>query len=713
MVGAFGAGLVGDLAVIMIASAVAILLFKRLRQPVVLGYLLAGMAIGPGSGLLDIGIDEGDIAAFADLGVIFVLLFIGMEFDLRQLRAIGAPAIVIGTVEVTVMLGVGYALGLAMGLDALSAVYLGALVSISSTAVTIKILTDLDLMQDRATRLVFGILVVEDFAAVILLSALSGTSNLATQGVEGILAVIVSVVLFFFGTIFIGVLLIPRAFHRLERLGSDEVLTIAALGLSFGVALVATVLGYSPAMGAFLAGVLIGESGVLDSIRPRFEPIRDLFAAIFFVSVGMLIIPAEFIGLLLPISLVCAVFLVGKVAAAGGATYLLGYGGRDGLAVGARLARTGEFSFIIGKNGLSTGAMAPQLYPLIAGVTLITTFVSPFLVRGSSRLYRAVAGSLPFGLDRAGSAYTAWISRARSSSRRDPAVHQVYRQTGIRVFLTAIFLLIVSSATVAFTPYAPGIARVLGMTDDLVVTALIGAAVAVVVYPVWVLGRLGKDLIDLTMQASGVERSIGRTLARTAVQTGLRAVIVAGILGILFLGLSPLVVVAATGANLPALVVGLAVVFAVAGWPVLHRTKSLHRRFEDIFSNAPAPDGAEGAPQGAAGAAGGAAAGAGGSPSNLPRYLWAVADAETLAEYPVPAASPLLGAALGELRIRGRTGARVVAVQHGQEMQTAPPPGFRLHEGDVVLIVGTLADLERFEVLLGRAGAEIERDSPQ
>jgi len=343
MVGAFGAGLVGDLAVIMIASAVSILLFRRLRQPVVLGYLLAGMAVGPGSGLLNIGIEEADIAAFADLGVIFVLLFIGMEFDLRQLRAIGAPAIVIGTLEVTVMLGVGYALGLGMGLDPLSAVYLGALISISSTAVTIKILTDLDMLQDRATRLVFGVLVVEDFAAVILLSALSGTSNLASQGPEGVLTVILSVVIFFFATIFIGVQIIPRAFHRLERLGSEEVLTIAALGLSFGVALVATVLGYSPAMGAFLAGVLIGESGVLDAVRPRFEPIRDLFAAIFFVSVGMLIVPSEFLGLIVPILLICGVFLLGKIAAAGGATYLLGFGGRDGLAVGARRARTGEF----------------------------------------------------------------------------------------------------------------------------------------------------------------------------------------------------------------------------------------------------------------------------------------------------------------------------------------------------------------------------------
>ncbi len=701
MVGAFGAGLVGDLAVIMIVSAVAILLFRKLRQPVVLGYLLAGMAVGPGSGLLNIGIDEADIAAFADLGVIFVLLFIGMEFDLRQLRAIGAPAIVIGSAEVTVMLGVGYALGLAMGLDPLSAVYLGALISISSTAVTIKILTDLDLMQDRATRLVFGVLVVEDFAAVILLSALSGTSNLASHGVEGVVSVVLSVIIFFFITIFIGVNVIPRAFHRLERLGSDEVLTIAALGLSFGVALIATVLGYSPAMGAFLAGVLIGESGVLDSIRPRFEPIRDLFAAIFFVSVGMLIIPSQFVGQILPIAAICIVFLVGKVLAAGGATYLLGYGGRDGLAVGTRLARTGEFSFIIGKNGLSTGAMAPQLYPMIAGVTLITTFLSPFLVRGTPRIYRAAAGSLPASLDRAGSAYTAWISRARNYSRRDPEVHQIYRTTGIRIFLTAVFLLIVSTFTVAMASYSSYIAGVLGTTPDLVVTALIGGAIGVVVYPVWVMGRLGKDVFELTLQAAGAESAGARAFARAAVRTGLHVAIVGGIIGILFLGLSPLVVLARTGANLPVLIAGLLIVFGLAGWRVLHGAKTLHTRFERVFSDAPASAGGEGGE------------GSSAKPiSNLPRYLWAVAETETLAEYVVPEGSPLSGKSLGDLRIRGRTGARVVAVQQGTSMQTAPPPATRLHAGDMLVIVGTLTDLERFEAVLGRPGADIEAGGP-
>jgi CPA2 family monovalent cation:H+ antiporter-2 len=454
-------------------------------------------------------------------------------------------------------------------------------------------------------------------------------------------------------------------------------------------------------MGAFLAGVLIGESGVLDSIRPRFEPIRDMFAAIFFVSVGMLIVPAQFAGQILPIALICLVFMLGKIGAAGGAAFLLGFGARDGLAVGARLARTGEFSFIIGKNGLSTGGMAPQLYPMIAGVTLVTTFLSPFLVRGTPRIYRAVAGALPQGLDRAGSAYTAWISRARSSSRRDPEVARIYRQSGIRLFLTTVFMLIVSTWVVALTPYTDGIGSALGTSAGVVITVLIGVAIGVVVYPVWVMGKIGKDLIDLTMAASGVEASGARAISRAAVRTGLRAAIVVSILGLLFLGLSPLVVVALAGANLLALVLGLLVVFGLAGWRVLHGARTLHAKFETVFSAGPEKP--------AAGPGGPASAGQEG---NLPRYLWAVADSETLAEYVIPEGSSLSGGGLGDLRIRGRTGARVVAVKQGDHTQMAPPPNTRLHTGDMLYIVGTLADLERFEVLLGRHGAEIADGSP-
>src|SRR5882672_6623378 len=258
MAGAFGAGLIGTLAVIMVVSAVAVVVFRRLQQPAVLGYLLAGMAVGPGSNLLPTGITPDEISQFADLGVIFLLLFIGMEFDLRQLRSIGAPAVLIGTFEVAAMMAVGFALGLSLGFSELDSVYLGALIAISSTAVTLKILTELKLLEDKATRLVIGVLVIEDFAAVIILSALSGSS--AAIAPNQVFAVILYVIAFFFGTVFVGMMVVPRAFHKIEHLASEEVLLIAALGLCFGVALIAVLIGFSPAMGAFLAGVLLGES---------------------------------------------------------------------------------------------------------------------------------------------------------------------------------------------------------------------------------------------------------------------------------------------------------------------------------------------------------------------------------------------------------------------------------------------------------------------
>lgn len=698
---AFGAGLIGDLAVIMIASAVAIVIFRVLRQPVVLGYLLAGIMVGPGSGLLPLGIDPADIIAFADLGVIFLLLFIGMEFDLRLLRSIGAPAVLIGTFEVAALLGIGFVVGTAMGLDEVSAIYLGALIAISSTAVTIKILSELKLLEDRATKLVIGILVIEDFAAVIILSSLSGTSTAALQPSQ-IFTVIILVIAFFFGTIFVGTQVIPRAFHRLERLGSEEVLLIAALGLCFGVAVLAVVLGFSPAMGAFLAGVVIGESGVLDAIRPRFEPIRDLFAAVFFVSVGMLIIPAQFITLLAPIALVTAVFIFGKVAAAGGMTFLLGYGGRDSLAVGTRLARTGEFSFIIANVGARPGGlMNPLLYPLIAGVTLITTFIGPTLVRRTPALYRAVAGRLPATLDQAGASYTAWVSRARTSSKRDPAVRRRFRENGVRIFLTTVFIIVISWFTVALRPFVDSIARSAGLDTQLVLGGLVGLAVVILSYPTYIMVKLGRELVELTVAAATEGTAAGKMSGRTAVSHIVGGVILLGIVALLAVGLFPLFIVA-SATNIPILVLGLVIAFGVAGYRILSSARALQERFENVFTEGPTPSTKpdEGGPVVQ-------------KLSNLPRYLWAFGETETIAEYVVPESSPLAGSALADLRIRGRTGARIVAVQHGSHLQTAPPPATRIHEGDLLLLVGTISDLERFEVLLGRSPEmEIQEGSP-
>jgi CPA2 family monovalent cation:H+ antiporter-2 len=701
MAGAFGAGLIGDLAIIMIASAIAIVVFRRLKQPVVLGYLIAGMVVGPRSGLLNLGIDPNQILDFADLGVIFLLLFIGMEFDLRQLRSIGAPAILIGSFEVGAMMGIGFVLGTAMGLDSVNSVYLGALIAISSTAVTLKILSELRLLEERATRLVIGILVIEDFAAVIILSSLSGTSG-ATLSPTGILGVIVLVIVFFFSTIFVGAQIVPWSFRRLESLGSEEVLTVAALGVCFGTALIAVLLGFSPAMGAFLAGVLIGESGVLDSIRPRFEPIRDLFAAIFFVSVGMLIIPAEFVGSIIPILIVTGVFLVGKVAATGGITFLLGYGGRDALAVGTRMARTGEFSFIIGNVGIKSGAMRPDLYAVIAGVTVITTFIGASLVRGTGSLYRAIAGLLPPTLDQAGASYTAWVSKARSSSRRDPVIRQKFRQNGVRIFLTTIFIIIVSWTAVALRGPAILLAQSTSSDPVLFEAALFGVAIALVVYPVVVMIRLGKELIELTVAAATEGSATGRVGGRAAVGKLVSSVIAIGIFALLAVGLIPLLV-AASATSLPILALVLFFSFSFAGYRIFKSARALQERFENVFTEGLGEEPtsqSEGGPVVQ-------------KLSNLPRYLWAFGETETIAEYVVPEGSPLAGWALADLRIRGRTGARIVAVQHGSHLQTAPPPTTRIHEGDLLLLVGTLSDLERFEVLLGRSlEMEIQEASP-
>jgi hypothetical protein len=281
-------------------------------------------------------------------------------------------------------------------------------------------------------------------------------------------------------------------------------------------------------------------------------------------------------------------------------------------------------------------------------------------------------------------------------------VRQKFRQNGVRIFLTTIFIIIVSWVAAGLKGPVELLAVSAGQDPVLFEAAMLGVAITIVVYPVLVMMRLGKELIELTVAAATEGSPTGRISGRAAVGKLVSSVIAIGIFALLAVGLIPLVL-AASATSLPILALVLFFLFSVAGYRIFKSARSLQERFENVFTEGL---GEEAAPSHEGGPAMQKL-------SNLPRYLWAFGETETIAEYVVPDASPLAGASLADLRIRGRTGARIVAVQHGSHLQTAPPPTTRIHEGDLLLLVGTLSDLERFEVLLGRSPAmEIQEASP-
>jgi CPA2 family monovalent cation:H+ antiporter-2 len=276
-----------DLAVVLIVAGLVTVLCHRFKQPVVLGYIVAGVIIGPHTPPFPLIKDDGAIQTLSELGVLFLMFSLGLEFSLRKLRLVGSTAFLAATLEITVMVGVGFVIGRAFGWSRMDSIFLGAILSISSTTIIMKALDELGLRGERFAGLVFGILIVEDILGVVLIAMLSGIARTGTlQSWEAALTV-GKLAVFLVSSLVLGLILVPRLVHFVARFKSQEMLLITVLGLCFGFCLITVQLGFSLALGAFLIGAILAESREIGKIEDLLSPIRDMFSAVFFVSVGL------------------------------------------------------------------------------------------------------------------------------------------------------------------------------------------------------------------------------------------------------------------------------------------------------------------------------------------------------------------------------------------------------------------------------------------
>ena len=393
------ANFVTDLAIIMILAAIVTLAFFKIRQPLIIGYLFAGMLIGPLSPLWAWILPEGgpssvgftgvgilsDITAlnlFSEIGVILLLFVIGIEFPYAKIRSIGKISIGIGTLGLFSTLGAVFYAASLMGLNFMDSLFIAAALSISSTAIIIKIFEDLGILKKESSILVLGILIVEDVIAVILISSLQSVALLGTVSLESIsLAVAVAAGLFI-GTFTIGTKVIPPLIDRVASAENREILLLSVLGVCFGYALISNIAGLSVAIGAFLAGVLVAESKSSEVSKILSSPIKDMFVAIFFVSVGALMDVGQ-IGNFIFIAL--GLIVVAIVVKFGGnllGNLLFRQPAKKSLRSAFDLAAPrGEFSIVIVKTGVDMGAVSAFLFPLIGVISIITSFLTPFLFR--------------------------------------------------------------------------------------------------------------------------------------------------------------------------------------------------------------------------------------------------------------------------------------------------------------------------------------------
>lgn len=386
--------LISDLALILALGAVSTIIFKILKQPVVLGYIVAGFIASPHFAFFPTVASESNIEFWAQIGIVVLLFSLGLEFSFKKLLNVGGSAIVTSLIIVLGMMGVGFVVGKLLGFTATNAIFLGAMLSMSSTTIIIKALTDLNMKQRRFVPLVLAVLIVEDLFAVVMMVILSSIAINQSVGGEEMLKSILKLTFFLVMWFTVGVFMIPSLFKRFRRVISDELMLIISMGLCFGMAIFSVKSGFSMALGAFVMGSILAGTIEAERIERIVTPVRDLFGAVFFISVGMMVNPqviAEYAG---TIALFSLVVVMGMILFGTFGMLATGQPLKIAMESGFCLTQIGEFSFIIATTGMGLGVLEKSIYPIIVSVSVITTFFTPFFIKQAEPSYNWLAGKL-------------------------------------------------------------------------------------------------------------------------------------------------------------------------------------------------------------------------------------------------------------------------------------------------------------------------------
>lgn len=434
--------LISDLAVILISAGLVTLLFKRLKQPVVLGYIVAGILAGPAIKEIPTVTDIESIRIWADIGVVFLLFALGLDFSFKKLMKVGGTA-VIGAITVVIgMMTFGYITGLSLGWGHMNSLFLGGMLSMSSTTIIFKAFDDMGLRNQRFAGVVFGILVVEDLFAVLLMVLLSTLA--VSKHVEGmeLLDSVIKLGIFLLFCFVVGIYLIPSFLKRARTFLNDETLLIVSLGLCLGMVMIATKAGFSSALGAFVMGSILAETIDAEHIEHIVKPVKDLFGAIFFVSVGMLIDPVLLWEYKIPILILTIVVMVGQILFSSFGVLLSGQTIKVAIQSGFSLAQIGEFAFIIASLGLTLGVTDNFLYPIVVAVSVITTFFTPYMIRMAEPAYKIAERTIPASWKSFLERYSSGSNTIRQKSAWNKLLKALIRIVGTYTAVTLVLIFI-------------------------------------------------------------------------------------------------------------------------------------------------------------------------------------------------------------------------------------------------------------------------------
>ena len=387
--------LIEDLALILVVAGIVTLVFKKLKQPLVLGYIVAGFLVSPHMPYIMSVVDKGDIHTWADIGVMFLLFSLGLDFSFKKILKMGMAPVIAALTIIFSMMTLGILVGHSFGWNRMDCIFLGGMLAMSSTTIIYKAFDDLGLRQQRFASLVMSVLILEDVLAIVMMVMLSAIASGNNPDGGEMLGSVLKIGFFLVLWFVVGIFLIPLFFRKTRKLMNSETMVIVALGLCCLMAVLSTKVGFSSAFGAFVMGSIIAETVEADKIVKLVEPVKNLFGAIFFVSVGMLVEPKVLVDYAIPILVLVLTILLGQGIFGTAGFMLSGQSLKNAMRCGFSMAQIGEFAFIIASLGLSLGVIGKFLYPVVVAVSVITTFLTPYMIRFAEPCYNHIEKRLP------------------------------------------------------------------------------------------------------------------------------------------------------------------------------------------------------------------------------------------------------------------------------------------------------------------------------
>ena len=668
--------LISDLALILILGAIATVIFKMLKQPLVLGYIVAGFLASPNFALLPSVAVEANIEFWAQIGIIVLLFSLGLEFSFKKLIDVGGSAIITALIIVLGMMSLGFVVGKFLGYGLVNSIFLGGMISMSSTTIILKALTDLNMRQRRFVPMTFAVLIVEDLFAVVMMVILSSIAlNNSVHGGE-MLGSILKLSFFLIMWFTVGIFMIPTLFKRFKRYISDEQMLIIAMGLCFAMVLFSVNSGFSAALGAFVMGSILAGTIEAEHIERLISSVKDLFGAVFFISVGMMVNPSVITQHWSVIALLAVVVIVGMIVFGTFGMLATGQPLKLAMESGFSLTQIGEFSFIIATLGTGLGVLDKSIYPIIVAVSVITTFTTPFFIKQAVPCYNALLKILPKNWTRLLEGYSQNATESESSE-----TNRLWKSIGSRfitrliIYSVVIFALIVMSRTYLM----PFILKYMGENAWGRLTCVV--VTLVIILPL---------IISVIMPV--VKRSEKQQLVEASGSVSYVPIVVMAIISIvisLIFVMSVLNGVYSSAVSVvSAILLVAAAIFLISmlPTPVRRRISSIEKRFiSNINERENRRTGHE---------------------NNL------VSDLH-LAYMTVGHDCPFVGDRLRNLDLRTRYNINLVNIQRAGKLHPVPSGEMRLFPGDVLGVIGTEEQIQRLLPLVEAQGIRDESPNPE